>query len=385
MLSKSHPIILFIDRFGFSVYQDTLTNIPKFNFTPDLVANLDVVNAEQFTTLVSTFIQINKIVPSGIAVILSDDVIYIKDLAVSAPKPIPVQDLKTTSNNDGEHKDEVESFLENIPFEEVLARVIKTENLNRVVAVNKDLIMTIINAFIEKGSSIDAITPGFMYGQNVNFATGLTANGVQVILGNAEILRLGNLLTDQEKMILCQDLKGVEADSSPVDAVGKKPQNRRQYVLAGIFIILLVILGVVYFISQRSDENSQVKASAASSVENIVPTVVPTIIPVMTTTSSATVVPINSKTVNIIISHDAQSSTIAASLKTDFSGMGIQNITDEVSEVSIPEKSSVVFSQNISADLRSSIVAEIKKLLPSFSILENQDSNSMVNISIGKS
>ena len=44
MLSKSHPIILFIDRFGFSIYQDTLTTIPKFNFTQDLVSNLDVVN-----------------------------------------------------------------------------------------------------------------------------------------------------------------------------------------------------------------------------------------------------------------------------------------------------------------------------------------------------
>src|ERR1035437_2862749 len=127
MLSKNHPLIIFIDRFGFSVYQDTLANIPKFNFTPDLVSNTDVVNKDQFGSLIATFIQINKMVPSSLAVILSDDVIYIKDL-VNPPKPVPAQGLKTDSNDEKEHQDEVQNFLEDVPFEEVLAKVIKAGN-----------------------------------------------------------------------------------------------------------------------------------------------------------------------------------------------------------------------------------------------------------------
>ena len=114
MLSKNHPIIIFIDRFGFSLYQDTLTNISKFNFTSDLVANFDVVNRDQLINLIGTFIQINKIVPSSLAVVLSDNVIYIKDLVNPVPKPNPPQGLKTDSSDDSEHKDEVQNFLENI-------------------------------------------------------------------------------------------------------------------------------------------------------------------------------------------------------------------------------------------------------------------------------
>ena len=387
MLSKSHPIILFIDRFGFSVYQDTLTTIPKFNFTQDLVANLDVVNKVQFVSLVSTFIEINKIVPSSLAVILSDDVIYIKDLAgpvqkpVSAPGSVPAPKIEATE--DKEHKDEVENFLENIPFEEILARVIKTGNINRIVAVNRDLAMTIVDTFMAKGSTIDSITPGFMYGQNVNFTKGLTSDNLKVILGNVEILRSGNLLTDQEKMIIGRDIRSEM--ETPAAIVEKKKQNRTQYILAGVFIILLVILGVVYFLSQKADEASDTKnINSIINQRTAVPDVIPTTIPVPAT-ASATISPSDLKTVNIKISYDTQSSSIAASLKTGFSGMGFENVVNEISKVSTPEKSSVIFSQNISTDLRSSIITEIKEVLQNFSILESQDASSTIDISIGKS
>jgi len=383
MLSKSHPIILFIDRFGFSVYQDTLTTIPKFNFTQDLVSNLDVVNKVQFVSLVSTFIEINKIVPSSLAVILSDDVIYIKDLAGPVQKPVSAPAPKTEATEDKEHKDEVENFLENIPFEEILARVIKTGNMNRIVAVNRDLAMTIADAFMAKGSTIDSITPGFMYGQNVNFTKGLTADNLKVILGNVEILRSGNLLTDQEKMIIGRDIRS-ELES-PAAIVEKKKQNLTQYILAGIFVILLIVLGVVYFLSQKADEASDTKNINSIINQRIaVPAVIPTAIPVPAT-ASATISPSDLKTVNIKISYDTQSSSIAASLKTDFSGMGFENVVNEISKVSTPEKSSVIFSQNISTDLRSSIITEIKEVLQNFSILESQDASSTIDISIGKS
>ena len=387
MLSKSHPIILFIDRFGFSVYQDTLTTIPKFNFTQDLVSNLDVVNKVQFVSLVSTFIEINKIVPSSLAIILSDDVIYIKDLAGPVQKPVlapgsaPAPKIEATE--DKEHKDEVENFLENIPFEEILARVIKTGNINRIVAVNRDLAMTIVDTFMAKGSTIDSITPGFMYGQNVNFTKGLTSDNLKAILGNVEILRLGNLLTDQEKMIIGRDIRS-ELES-PSAIVEKKKQNLTQYILAGIFVILLIVLGVVYFLSQKADEASDTKNINSIINQRIaVPAVIPTAIPVPAT-ASATISPSDLKTVNIKISYDTQSSSIAASLKTGFSGMGFENVVNEISKVSTPEKSSVIFSQNISTDLRSSIITEIKEVLQNFSILESQDASSTIDISIGKS
>lgn len=249
MLSKNHPIILFIDRNGFSVFQDTQSNIPKFNFTPDIVANLDIVNKEQLVSLIATFIQINKILPSSIAVILSDNVIYTKDLTSSLQKPsMPNQVLQNPTSSiysiGNENKEEIQNFLDNIPFEETLARVIKTDKISSIVAVNKDLVMTIANAFVNKGSVIDAVIPGFLYGSSVNFASGLTWENIQAISNESEIIRVGNLLTDQQKVTSLQNLEGEQ--KAPQAAREQKPQNLRQYILIGVFVTLLVILAVVY-------------------------------------------------------------------------------------------------------------------------------------------
>lgn len=365
MFSKNHPIILFLDRSGFSVFQDTTSNIIKFNFTPDIVENLDVVNKGQFSNLIATFIQINKILPSTLALVLSDNIIYEKDIAGISQKPtVPIEPLGS---------EEIQNFLENVPFEEVLAKVIKTDQLNRIVAVNKDLVMTIADAFLNKGSTVEAIIPGFMYGSNVNFAAGLTQGNIQAILEGSEILRTGNLLTNQQRIISPQSLE--------IEQKEKKPQNLRQYLLIGVFATLLVILAVVYLnlgASKTPPASSKIKKPADSVV--IVPTTVPTI--VQTQISS---IPFDIKSVKIKIVQSSESGETANSVKNGLLGIGFQDIVSEISQDASAAKPSVVFSQNIPADVREGVLAEIRKTLPDVTILENQDTSLTISILIGKS
>ena len=396
MLSKSHPIILFIDRFGFSVYQDTFAGIRKFNFTQDVVANLDVVNRTQLTNLIISFIQVNKIVPSSLAAILSDDIIYIKDLSIPVQKPplVPNQkanqsqktDLrqnaaqaqKTETNGDRDHEDDVQKFLENIPFEEVLAKTIKSGSINRIVAVNKDLVMAIIEAFVSKGSTMEAITPGFMFGQGIKFTTGLTPEIIKLILGNTETFKSVNLLTDPEKMIPSQTLGGESANLP--DEI-KKPQNIRQYLLIGVFVILIIILVIVLFTSGilQPAESPKVKVPAVRAPV-VSPVIKVTLIPSPVSTISADL-----KSIKVKIMRNSQTAEKATSLKAGLLGMGYQDVTIQASGASVSEKSSVAFSQNIPMDLRNSIVAEIQEILPGLTILETQDLDFTVNILIGKS
>jgi hypothetical protein len=381
MLSRSHPIILFIDRFGFSVYQDTLTSIPKFNFTQDLVSNLDVVNKEKLAELIATFIQINKIVPSSLAVILSDDIIYIKDLAVPVQKPTPGQPgTKINLSEDKDHEEDVRNFLEDVPFEVVLAKVIKAVNINRIVAVNRDLIMGIVDTFIGKGSTLEAVVPGFMYVQGANYTSGLTLENVKIILGNTETLKLGNLLTDSEKATLSSAI-GNQPESSPIVSA-KKPRNLRQYILVGVFVLLLVALVVVYLTLGRTPvpvviKNRNIPAAnipAASAGAELANTQSP-----ISTPSAAL------NRIKIEIIQTSQADEKAEELKSSLVSIGYVNIINEVSDVAIPEKSSIVFSQDIPSNLRNDIILEIKKIIPDISVLESQNSNSTINISIGKS
>ena len=393
MLSRSHPIILFIDRTGFSVYQDTLINIPKFNFTPDLVANLDVINKEQFTALISTFIQINKIVPSDLAVILSDNVIFVKDLANPVQKSPPAQDLKEDIGDDKDNKDEAQDFLEDVPFEEVLAKVIKMGSMNRVVAVNKDLVMTIVDVFTGNKSVIEAVTPSFIFGQNANFTTGLTLINVKIILEDTETLKLGNLLTDQQKTLSPQGLesevKNLTTDVKPdLETPAKKPRSLRQYILIGVFVTLLIILVVVYFNMGASQTTSQTSKTNVSAGETVTPTLPQNVSPSAqisitgTPITSASATTINSIVVKV--TQDSETNPTAETLKSALAKIGLQSIATEISETS-PEKSSVVISKAIPADLRDSIVVEIKKILPDINVLEGDDTNYTVNIVLGKS
>ncbi len=373
MFSKNHPIILFLDRSGFSVFQDTASNIARFNFTPDIVANLDVVNKEQFSNLITTFIQINKIIPSSLGLVLSDNIVYEKDLVdilQKSPVPIEPSGLEVQANIDKEHKEEIQNFLEDIPFEEVLAKVIKTDKVSRIVAVNKDLVMTIADVFVNKGSTIEAIIPSFMYGPNVNFAAGLTQNNIQAILGESEILRLGNLLTDQQRIISPQSLETEKIEKE------KRPQNLRQYLLIGVFVTLLVILAVVYL-------NLGVSKTSLQS-NKIVPTTPPVGGPTFTQTQISTI-PTDLKSIKIKIMQSFESGEAVESLKSKLLEIGFQDITNEVSQASTAEKSSVIFSQNVPADAREKALVEIKKILPDVSILENQDTSLTVTILIGKS
>jgi hypothetical protein len=360
MLSKNHPIILFIDRFGFSVYQDGLNGIAKFNFTPDLVSDLDVVDRKRFVSLIETFIQINKITGSSLAVILSDSVIYVKNLSDCSEK----SDL----NGSVEHKDEIQDFLENVPFEEVLAKIIKTENANRVIAVNKDLVMTIVNTFISKGSTIETMVPSFMYGQCANFAAGLTSDSALAILKNAEILKSGNLLTDQEKIVSPND-----SENKP-----KKPRHTGQYLLVAVLAILLTVLVVVYLNMNSKIVPIKREITPAKTVN--APTAIPTIMQTV-----ITVIPVDIKSVKVRITQGSQDNEKAVSLKSGLLEIGLQDVVSEISEVSVPEKSSVIFAKNIPVDLRNSIITEIKEILPNLSISESQNSDFTVNISIGKS
>lgn len=366
MRSHNHPIILFIDRSGFSVFQDTLTNIPKFNFTPDLVANLDVVNKEQFSNLIATFIQINKIVPSSFAVILSDTVIYVKDL------------VRSQSNPEQDQKDEVQNFLENVPFEEVLAKVIKTEQKNTLAVVNKDLVMTIADVFVNNGSVIEAVVPGFLFQPKANFTLGLTQENIQAVLAGSEILREGNLLTDQQKVVSPQNLDREKKDQ-PAEG-SKKPQNLRQYILIGVFVTLLVILIVVY-LNLGASQNPPVKKINSYPVQAVSsPTVVPTLAQVGITTA-----PFDLKSVKIKIVQNTQSDAIVSSLKDELAKGGFENVVSETFGGTVPEKSSILFSQNIPSNIRDKTIAAIKKIIPDVSILENQDTNSTITVLIGKS
>lgn len=354
--SKNHPIILFIDRNGFNLFQDVQQNILRFNFTSDIVRDLDVVNEGQFANFIASFIQVNKVIPSSLALILSDSVIYSKDFSLS------------------ETQEKIQNFLENIPFEEVLAKAIKTDQQLRAVAVNRNLVMTIADAFIKEGSVLEMVIPSFVYGPAANFASGLTQDNLRIVLGNSEITRTGNLLMDQQRVVFPQNF---EAEEKRAFARREKESpNFKQYALIGIFIVLLVILLIVYLKSGTSASGTVGIGSLPEKTSTSIAT--PTFSQVET---AAAPLDVNGMAINII--RGMEQGDVAGNLSNELTQKGFENTMNESSNTSA-EKSSIMFSQNIPTGVRNNVVTIVKKILPDLSVLENKNSDSQITILIGK-
>lgn len=370
MTIKEHPIIIFLDRRGFLIYQDTLSNVWQFPFSQELVQNLDVINRIQLVNSIGSFIQTNKIMPSSLIIVLADSVIFQKDLISLQKSP--------ESPQEDQQEEIIKKFLDNVPFEEILAKVI---NNTRVVAANKDLLETIADPFKKIGCVVEAIVPGFMYQKYTDFSHGLNHDIVRMVL-QQDLLKLGNMLTGQ---------KTVETKQESIDQTQneskEKTKNTRQFVLIGIFVILLIVLAVVYFTLGRTSQTPSVTnvSQSTNSLTNLSPSPAVSVEPTISLEASVSAVLEDAKTINITIVENQETEVIANALKNLLTGLGFQSITIIDSTDPLPARSSVLFSKSIPESLQQKIIAEIKKIFPDIIVQESEDLESVITIIVGKS
>lgn len=378
MILKNHPIVIYLDRNGFILYQDSLASLFQFSFLPDVVRDLEVINKEKLISFINSFIQTTKIIQSSLVVVLSDSVIFQKTLVAGSQA---AQAVSQTDNNTGELQEkEIQNFLENIPFEDILAKQVKTTLGIMLVAVNKELVETITDPFKKYGCFIAAIVPSFIYGETVNFAsTGLTYDTAQAVLQKGELLKQGNLLTGQEAINPPQSLEDNKEQEK------EKPKNIRQYVLVGIFIVLLIILGIAYFTLGRAPLTPK-KIQSQPPVEPInaiSPTPTISIEPTNILKESSPSATVDPKSIQIKIIEKAENKNLENALRQGLLQVGFQDIKSEISANAIPAKSSVLFSQSIPNILRQIAISEIKKVLPDVLVQESQDAELTITVIIG--
>lgn len=89
MTGKTGVIYLLKDRFQF--YSPFLRQVVELKFTPQMVSDLDVLNAELLEEQIKVFVTNGKIPPSSLIIVLADNAYFVKDFALS---PNPVQPQK---------------------------------------------------------------------------------------------------------------------------------------------------------------------------------------------------------------------------------------------------------------------------------------------------
>lgn len=261
--------VIYIEKNGLYYFDENQTNILQFPFPPNLVQDLEIFDNDALSNQIKIFVQTNKILPCTLLFVVSNNIIF--------EKVVPVADYSKKDQ-------EVQTFLENIPFENVISKVYDQDKGYRVIAFNKDIYTVLRSSFESMQFNVSGIIPNFILG-NMGSSGALQVNSVKYILEKFDTLVKQDLLPAPVKpSILDKDILGSPSDSEENPGVKKK--NTLPFLLPVLFILFLVLGFVIYQEFKPSAKPSPVPQTITA--PTTLPTEIPTLKPTLISTPSAT-------------------------------------------------------------------------------------------------
>ncbi len=257
--SSNNIAIIYIDKSRFDYYSLGSPTALSLIFPLDTVKDLEIINPPSLNTQIKSFMDQNKITPTPLIIILSENIIFSEDFPQGQ-----VEQQKT----------EIQKFLDTIPFEKVNSKVFKLEKGTKVVATNQEYYDTIQKAFEKLGSITLAVIPALVLG-NINTQNGLDTPTLQSIIEKFELFKQYSLLIPQNS-----SGKNQEGKTSSL----LSPKNLRLTILLALFLILILILFALVFLTLLKKPQPP-KPSVVS----------PTLSPVQTLNPTLPIVPFETK------------------------------------------------------------------------------------------
>lgn len=223
----------YIDQNGLLLFTSTTPSVIQFPFPQDIVRDLEIINKELLRTTLEALFKSNSLSPARYIFVLSSNLLYEK----------PFKDPKSEQT-----QKEIQDFLDNVPFEHT-GTIIFESSESKMIATNKELYQTLGRIMETSGSSVECIIPAYILGVDVNQALAMNTQLLSELFHKATSLRQYSFLTDitpqarnteKPKVV---DEKSQEKEKETVE----KKSNMRVFVLAGVFVLLLIVLGVLLF------------------------------------------------------------------------------------------------------------------------------------------
>lgn len=142
--SKKKMAIFYIDKDQGSFFTNTFSKPKELNLPQDVFSHLEIINSQKLNKLIEEFLEINKIEPSELFILLGKNTTFERDFT-NIPRT--------------ERSIEMQKFLDIVPFEETLNKVFKIQKKEKIVVANKQFCEEIIAAFKAKEFNIFSIVP----------------------------------------------------------------------------------------------------------------------------------------------------------------------------------------------------------------------------------
>ena len=219
--SEKQTIVCYIDKDKALFYQDVDGSMLQMDFPPDIISDQELTGREKLEQLIKSFLETNKLGKGNIIFIYAPNVTIEKDFP---------DELARNKN------EEIQKFIDMIPFEEVLSKIYKLNKKTKVVTINQEIYKSIKNIFEKKNFLVLGIIPSTVLQEAV---AELSMNiDLAFIASKIYSLRQYSMVNDGE-------LKNENTKEKPAS----KKQNIRIYFLLAVFAILLFVLIIILIIN----------------------------------------------------------------------------------------------------------------------------------------
>ena len=400
---KRQKAVVYLESSRMFFFGQESEQVIKLDFPQNIVKSSEVFDKEAFSLLIQNFIQTNHLTASSICVVISDSLLFSKQIkrvqetapqvgivtrkdtntpvienknqptpvqhpavnqpivkatpAVATPAIVPRQAVKPKppgaveleeiqNNEDGQAR----LFIDKIPFENILYKIIKLPDGIAIIATNEDFIEDLKHSFSANDSIIEAAIAFNAVATREQFVNGLTAELGKQILLKQDIIKQNNLFEAVK-------LPEVEIEGEThVKKVVNKIKNLRLFSMLGVFGVLVVILIVVFISTNRQNEvlkKNRKPKPTPSEARKIIPTKT-----VSTNVSSDSASFSQSTKVSILTR--SINKTLSDAIKKDLRNLGIRQISENLSTVA-SDSAVVTFSPSVPQIARDTILSLLKK------------------------
>lgn len=398
------PIAIFyLDRASATYFANTISPL-TFTFPADSVRELEVVNEDSYSKELTNFIVTNKLVPSSIMIILAPSLLYEKEVMndesqtsvkpeeivskeqqpTAAPAPqnvqaqqipsqvIPQSDTPAISNNE-RIRQQVLTFLDIVPFEEVGSKTYKLDKGLKIIATNKRLFELVKKTFLKQGFSVEAIVPFPMLGKDIASQTTLTQDTAKMLLNKFDAMKQHSLMEDNPYLT-----QNAASENRHIQMT-TKVTSKREYALIGVFVCLMLVLGGVTYMTFFTTQ--QPKKQIAAIRKKVKPTAAVT--PVATISAT----PISSQSASLQkeamrLQITGGTALQADLLKQQLTTAGYTNITTRPNNVPATGRALIVFTKDVDSTAREILLTEVRKTLFNVTVQENTLTNIDASINL---
>lgn len=365
--------ILYLQKDRFHLYSPYSSNILEFRFVPELIRDFDLINKELLENLLKVFFGNNKILPSGLVIVVGDSASFIKDF-VSPPvtpstppsvtPPPTLEDLQNFANQ----------YIEQVPFEEVASRTFPLATGVRAYATNQDVYESFKTILEKLGFIIEGVFPGFAFGAEISAKPMLDGQSVAVIMQKLSAVRAYNLLKDTSTVVSTP----AEEEVAEKEIPATPEKNKKMFMIGAITVIVLVVIvtGVVIY-NQFTYQPYQPPSAGSATIQ-------PTSAPAQTVVSPTTAVLLDVKTLTVQITAVSSSATTAEKVRTVLSPYGFKSVTTQTQDTLGSAQALLIFSPKVQASARTTVTAEVKKVLGDVLIQEKSDAPADIVVILGK-